>query len=160
MFGARSPLGVTSGLNTNSNLSLSSSAHKSFNTNHNISTAWLIQTYVHTKSCIIFLQNHNLSVSQLKYFPPQYLRQHTSYFIEHTNLFQVVKNLYRFTFWNSEYKDLSSKYFFLFERNRLPAFGKTNKQKNKTNKLKTCQLFEKTNKSILHDFSVSIQLTS
>ena len=40
--------GVTSGLNTNFNLSLCYSAHKSFNINHNISTAQLFQTYTHT----------------------------------------------------------------------------------------------------------------
>ena len=40
--------GFTSGLNTNSNPSYS--AHKSFNINHNISTAQLFKTYTHTKS--------------------------------------------------------------------------------------------------------------
>ena len=42
-------LRVTSGLNTNSNLSLSYSAHKSFDINHNISIAQLFQTYTHTQ---------------------------------------------------------------------------------------------------------------
>ena len=42
-------LRVTSGLNTNSNLSLSYSAHKSFDINHNISIAKLFQTYTHTQ---------------------------------------------------------------------------------------------------------------
>ena len=60
------------GLNTNSNPSLSYSAHKSFNINHNISTAQLFQTYTHTKPHI-FLQNLKLSISQLKYFSTQNL---------------------------------------------------------------------------------------
>ena len=41
-FEPSQPLGVTSGLNTNSNQSLSYSAHKSFNINHNISTVALM----------------------------------------------------------------------------------------------------------------------
>ena len=41
-------LGVTSGLNTTSNQSLSYSAHKSLNIDHNISTPQLFQTYTHT----------------------------------------------------------------------------------------------------------------
>ena len=44
-FELSQPLGVTLALNTNSNLSFSYSAHKSFNVNHNISTAHLFQTY-------------------------------------------------------------------------------------------------------------------
>ena len=40
------PLEVTSGLNTNSDLSLSYSAHKSSNINHNISTAQSFHTYI------------------------------------------------------------------------------------------------------------------
>ena len=82
-------LGAASGLNTNSNLSLSYSAHKSFNINHNISTAQLFQTHTHTKSHI-FLQNLILSISQLPHFSKQNLLQNTVYFIEHTNLLQVV----------------------------------------------------------------------
>ena len=85
-------LWVTSGVNTNSNLSLSYSSHKSFNINHNISTAQLLQTYTHTKSHI-FLQNHTLSMSQLRYFFTKNILQNTLYFIEHTNFFQVVKIL-------------------------------------------------------------------
>ena len=46
--------------------SLSYSAHKSFNTNHNISSAQLFQTYTHSKSHMIFPQNHKLSKSQFK----------------------------------------------------------------------------------------------
>ena len=42
------PLGVTPGLNTNSNLSLSYSAHESFNISHNISTAQLFQICTHS----------------------------------------------------------------------------------------------------------------
>ena len=41
-FEPSQPLGVTSGLNKNSDLSLSYSAHKSFNINHNISTVALM----------------------------------------------------------------------------------------------------------------------
>ena len=106
-------LGIASGLKTHSKLSLSYSAQKSFNTNHNISTTHLVQTYTHTKSHIFLKKNHHLSISQLKYFSTQNLLQHSSYFIEHTNLFQVVKSFSGFTFRNSEYTDLSSKYFFL-----------------------------------------------
>ena len=51
-FEPRQPLAVTSGLNTNSNPA-SYSAHKSFNINHNISTAQLFQTYRHEHT-----QNH------------------------------------------------------------------------------------------------------
>ena len=76
-------VGVTSGLNTNFNLSLSYSAHKSYNINHNISTAQLFQTYTHTKPHI-FLQNLKLSISQLKYFSTQILLQNTLYFSEMT----------------------------------------------------------------------------
>ena len=47
-------LGAASGLNTNSNLSLSYSAHKSFNINQHISTAQLLQTCTHTKSHIFY----------------------------------------------------------------------------------------------------------
>ena len=50
VFEPSQPLAVTSGLNTNSNLSLNYSAHKSFNINHNISTAQLFKTYTQTKS--------------------------------------------------------------------------------------------------------------
>ena len=86
------PLGVTSGLNTNSNLSLSYSAHKSFNINHNIFTAQLFKAYArahtrtltHTHTHIkshIFLQNHKHLISQLKYFSTQNLLQNTLYFI-------------------------------------------------------------------------------
>ena len=39
-------LGITSGLNTNSNLFLSYFAHKKFNTNHNTSIAQSFQTYL------------------------------------------------------------------------------------------------------------------
>ena len=44
-------LGITSGLNTNSNLSLNYSARKSFNTNHNISTI-ILNIYTHKITCI------------------------------------------------------------------------------------------------------------
>ena len=62
-------LGVTPGLNTISNQSVSYSAHKSLNIDHNISVAQLFQTYTHTYPKLhIFLQNHNFSVSQLKFW--------------------------------------------------------------------------------------------
>ena len=51
-FEPSQPLGVTSGLNTNSNLSLTYSTHRSFNINRNISTAQLFQTYTHKISII------------------------------------------------------------------------------------------------------------
>ena len=44
------PLGIISGLKTNSNPSLSYSAHKSFNTNHNICAAQLFHTYIHAQT--------------------------------------------------------------------------------------------------------------
>ena len=44
-FEPSQPLGVTSGLNTNSDLFLSYSAHESPNIDHNISTAQLFQIY-------------------------------------------------------------------------------------------------------------------
>ena len=47
-FEPSQPLGVTLGLNTNPNLSVSYSAHKSFNINHNISTAHLVK-HTHSK---------------------------------------------------------------------------------------------------------------
>ena len=99
------PLRVTSELNTNSNISL---AHKSFNINHNISTVQLFQTYTntHTQSRI-FVQNLKLSISRLKSSSTQNLLQNTLYFIEHTNLFKVVKNFSGFTFRNNEYKYIS-----------------------------------------------------
>ena len=93
-FEPSQPLGVTSGLNTNFNLSLSYSAKKSFNINHNISTAQLFQTYTHTKSHIL-LQNLKLSISQFKYFSTQILLQNTSYFIYLPISRKVVKNFVR-----------------------------------------------------------------
>ena len=78
-FEPSQPLGVTSGLNRNSNLSLSFSAHESFNTNHNSSTAQLFQTYTHTKSHI-FLQNLKLSISQFfTNFASKYLILYKTY---------------------------------------------------------------------------------
>ena len=60
------PLEVTSGLNTTSNQSLSYSARKSFNINHNISAAQLLQTSTHayTKSHL-FLQNHKFPLWEI-----------------------------------------------------------------------------------------------
>ena len=53
-FEPSQPLGGTPGLNTNSNQSLSYSAHKSFNINHDISTSQLYQTYTHTQITPVF----------------------------------------------------------------------------------------------------------
>ena len=46
-------------------------------------------TNTHTKSRK-FLQNHKLSISQLKYFSTQNSLKNTLHFQEHVNLFQVV----------------------------------------------------------------------
>ena len=46
-FEPSQPLGVTSGLNTKFGLSLSYSAHKSPDIDHNIPTAQLFQSYTH-----------------------------------------------------------------------------------------------------------------
>ena len=53
----------------------------------------ILNTHTHTHTHI-FLQNHKLSISQLKikHFSTQNVLQNTWYFIEHTNLFQVVQN--------------------------------------------------------------------
>ena len=63
-FEPSQPLGITSGLKTNFHPSLSYSAHKSFKTNHNISTAQFkyFTTHTHTYAHTIFLQNQNNSM--------------------------------------------------------------------------------------------------
>ena len=61
-FERSQPLGITSGLKTNSSPSLSYFAHKSFKTNHNFSTAQL-KFSTHTNTQTQFLRNQNISVS-------------------------------------------------------------------------------------------------
>ena len=53
-FEPSQPLGVTSGLNTTSDQTLTYSAHMSFNIIHNISTAQLFHTHTHTHTCLLY----------------------------------------------------------------------------------------------------------
>ena len=123
-FEPSQPRRIISGLKTNFNPSFSYSAHKSFKTNHNISTAYFKKnhnTHTHTHSLSLSLTHtHTHSMepkyfsSKWKYFFTHNLLQHTPYFIEHANLFQVVKMFLTIhNYQKNEYKDLSSKYFFL-----------------------------------------------
>ena len=59
---------------------------------------------------------HNISAAQLKHYFSQYLLEHATYSLEHTTLlvsFSKSKIFSWFTFQNSEYKHLASKYFCL-----------------------------------------------
>ena len=73
-FEPSQPLGVTWGLNTNSNLYLGYSAHKSFHTHTHTHTPTQKQQQLYN----IFLLNHNISLSQLKYFFTRSFLQHIS----------------------------------------------------------------------------------
>ena len=86
--------GVTSGLNTNSDLCLSYSAHKSFDISHNVSPAQLLQTNTHTHTHThTHTTTHNISTKSQSPSITVKIFLHTKFTSAHLILYRPHQSL-------------------------------------------------------------------
>ena len=94
-FEPSQPVGIISGLKTSMAQFLHTHTHTHTHahthTHTHTQTHTHAHTHTHTYTHTIFLHNHIISTTKLKYFCTQNLLEYTSYSIEHTSLFQGVK---------------------------------------------------------------------